>query len=87
MRSGEPLRIGRQAADYCRNAIAADGANFVAQHRFFVNDPWELLTVAIHRAVQLVFAGDGDVVFADADAAIKGCFGKHPTIVGLDLFV
>jgi hypothetical protein len=51
LRPGEPLKIGREVAVFGRNAIAADGSSFVVQHRFFVNDPWELLAEAIHRAV------------------------------------
>jgi hypothetical protein len=53
LRSGDPLRVGQEAVKYGRNIyiLAQKGATFEIQHRFFVNDPWELIAEAIARAV------------------------------------
>jgi len=50
-RSGDPLRVGREPVTYGRNILLQKGTTFEIQHRFFVNDPWELITEAIARAV------------------------------------
>jgi hypothetical protein len=51
IRAGDPLQIGRETVLFGRNAIAQIGSTFTLQHRFFVNDPWELIAEAIHRAL------------------------------------
>jgi hypothetical protein len=51
LRVGDPLRVGREVAIYGRNILLQKGATFELQHRFFVNDPWELIAEAIARAV------------------------------------
>lgn len=51
LRAGYPLRVGREVVTYGRNILLQKGATFELQHRFFVNDPWELIAEAIARAV------------------------------------
>jgi hypothetical protein len=53
LRAGEPLKIGREVVSYGRNVLTTTkpGASEL-QHRFFVNDPWELIAEAIARAVK-----------------------------------
>ena len=51
LRSGDPLRVGREPVTYGRNVLMQNGSAFELQHRFFVNEPWELLAEAIARAV------------------------------------
>ncbi len=51
MRTGEPLKIGREKVSFGRNILLQKGATFTLQHRLFVNDPWELMAEAIARAV------------------------------------
>jgi len=51
MRPGEPLRIGRETVSFGRNIVSKRGVAFTLNHRFFVNDPWELIAEAIHRAL------------------------------------
>src|SRR3984885_15535878 len=50
-RPGLPIRVGREEVSYGRNILLQNGSAFELQHRFFVNDPWELLAEAIARAV------------------------------------
>jgi hypothetical protein len=50
-RPGELLQIGRETVTFGRNTVAKAGTNFTIQHRFFVNDPWELIAEGIHRAL------------------------------------
>src|ERR1700733_1755759 len=50
-RPGLPIRVGREEVTYGRNILLQSGSTFELQHRFFVNDPWELLAEAIARAV------------------------------------
>lgn len=59
MRPGDPLRIGRETVSFGRNILAPSGPTFTLQPRLFVNDPWELIAEAIHRA--LPAAGTRDV--------------------------
>src|SRR5580692_8191441 len=49
--TGDPLRIGHEFVSFGRNILSHDGSPFVVQHRLFVNDPWELIAEAIHRAL------------------------------------
>jgi hypothetical protein len=49
IRDGDPLQIGPETVSFGRNAITRTGSPFRVQHRFFVNDPWELIAEAIHR--------------------------------------
>jgi hypothetical protein len=51
IRAGDLLQIGGETVPFARNAIAQIGSTFTLQHRFFVNDPWELIAEAIHRAL------------------------------------
>src|SRR5277367_1549057 len=51
LRSGEPVKIGREAVVYGRNAVSSQNGTFDVQHRLFVNDPWELIAEAIARAL------------------------------------
>ncbi len=50
-RPGELLRIGREVVPFGRNIVRAQGLSYEVQHRFFVNEPWELIAEATHRAV------------------------------------
>ena len=50
-RPGDPLRVAREAISYGRNVVAKKDALFTVRHRLFVNDPWELIAEAIHRAL------------------------------------
>ena len=43
--------IGTESPSFGRNAIFGDARGFRIQHRFFVNEPWELMAEAIARAV------------------------------------
>jgi len=51
IRAGDPLQFGHETVSFGRNAIARAGSAFTLQHRFFVNDPWELIAEAIHRTL------------------------------------
>lgn len=51
MREGEPLRIGREAVSFGRYILNLKESPYQLQHRLFVNDPWELIAEAIHRAL------------------------------------
>jgi hypothetical protein len=51
IRNGDPVRVGREIVTFGRNILVQTGTAFELQHRFFVNDPWELMAEAIARAV------------------------------------
>jgi hypothetical protein len=51
IRAGDALQIGRELVSFGRNVIAKKAPPFTLQHRFFVNDPWELIAEGIHRAL------------------------------------
>ena len=51
LRSGDPLRIGREIVSFGRNILLEQSSKFEVQHRLFVNDPWELIAEAIARVV------------------------------------
>jgi hypothetical protein len=51
LRTGEALKIGRESISFARHILAQRGSTYELQHRLFVNDPWELIAEAIHRAV------------------------------------
>lgn len=53
LRSGDPLRIGLETVSFGRNILAPSGATFVLQPRLVVNDPWELIAEAVHRAISV----------------------------------
>jgi hypothetical protein len=42
-----------ETVSFGRNILAPSGATFVLQPRLFVNDPWELIAEAIHRAISV----------------------------------
>jgi hypothetical protein len=48
---GDPLRVGREVVTYGRNILLQRGAILALHHRFFVNEPWELMAEAIARAI------------------------------------
>jgi hypothetical protein len=50
VRSGDPLKIGRETVKYGRNILGSE-TPYGLQHRLFVNDPWELIAEAIHRSL------------------------------------
>ena len=58
IRPGDPLRIGRETVAFGRNAVGKTSSGFSLQHRLFVNDPWELIAEAIHRAISAGRARD-----------------------------
>ena len=51
MRSGDPLRLNQETVSFGRNILAPSGTTYTLQPRLFVNDPWELIAEAIHRAL------------------------------------
>ena len=51
MREGDRLQVGPERVTFGRNILRQDGTKYHLQHRFFVNDPWELMAEAIARAV------------------------------------
>ena len=51
LRNGDVLRIGRESVSFARHMLARRGPVYALQHRLFVNDPWELIAEAIHRAL------------------------------------
>jgi hypothetical protein len=51
LRTGLPLRIGREWVPFGRNIVTLTGSTFELQHRLFVNDPWAVIAEAIHRAL------------------------------------
>jgi hypothetical protein len=51
MRVGDRLQVGPEEVTFGRNILHRDGTVYRLQHRFFVNDPWELMAEAIARAV------------------------------------
>jgi len=51
LRPGDPVRVERELVTYGRNILIQSGSSFELQHRFFVNEPWELMAEAIARAV------------------------------------
>lgn len=48
-REGEVLKIGREAVFYGRNILLQTSTGFELQHRFFVIDPWAMISEGIHR--------------------------------------
>lgn len=52
MRKGIPLLIGREPVSLGRNILVRSEKGFEYQYRLFVNDPWELITEAVVRAMQ-----------------------------------
>ena len=50
-REGELLEIGGEAISFARNIVVKKGSAWEIQPRLFVNDPWELIAEAVHRAV------------------------------------
>ena len=51
LRPGDPVRVGPELVTYGRNVLIQSGSAFELQHRFFVNEPWELMAEAIARAL------------------------------------
>jgi YaaC-like Protein len=51
LRTGDPLRVGPEPVIFGRNILVRKNSAYELQHRFFVNDPWELMAEAIARAV------------------------------------
>jgi hypothetical protein len=51
LRAGDALKIGRETVSFGRHMLMQHGSTYELQHRLFVNDPWELIAEAIHRAV------------------------------------
>jgi hypothetical protein len=50
-RPGYFLKLGSEPVAFGKHILARSGANLTLQHRLFVNDPWELIAEAIHRAL------------------------------------